>query len=118
MKREDCEKLLDVFVATALATRSIDTDAANKACESLDSLREVIVNIMENEKKPVYRDGGVVVRDAPIQWTDVTTIPAHVTKPIITCDGAGGIAVSAAYDLGRIEERKRQIDEEVVKTCL
>lgn len=86
MNKEDCEKLLDVFAATALATRSIDTDAAKEACESLDSLREVIVNIMADEKKPVYRDGGITVKEVPLPYTVSPTVTDY--KPIVTCNGS------------------------------
>lgn len=81
MKRDDCEKLLGAYRESVVA--------GNR--EAAQMLFEVIVSIMADEKKPAYRDGGVVVRNAPLEWpgltTTPTTIPAHVTKPIITCDG-------------------------------
>lgn len=88
MKRDDCEKLLGAYRESVIA--------GNR--EASQMLFEVIVGIMADEKKPAYRDGGAVVRGAPIQWpgltTTPTTIPAHVTKPIITCDGTGEITAN------------------------
>ena len=76
MKRDDCEKLLGAYRESVIA--------GNR--EAAQMLFEVIVGIMADEKKPAYRDGGIVVRDAPLEWPGLTTIPTHVTKPIITCD--------------------------------
>lgn len=76
MKRDDCEKLLGAYRESVIARNH----------EAAQMLFEVIVGIMANEKKPAYRDGGVVVRDVPLGWPGMTTTPAPVTKPIITCD--------------------------------
>lgn len=77
MKRDDCEKLLGAYRESVIA--------GNR--EAAQMLFEVIVGIMADEKKPAYRDGGVVVRNAPLEWPGLTTTPTHVTKPIeITCD--------------------------------
>lgn len=88
MKREDCEKLLDAYGA-AIEALYIGGSTERVECkgEIVDNLREVIVGIMAGERKPAYRDGGIVVRDVPLEWPGLTTTPAYVTKPIITCDG-------------------------------
>lgn len=90
MKREDCEKLLDAYGA-AIEALYIGGSTERVECkgEIVDNLREVIVGIMAHEKQPVYRDGGIV---QPFDWTKTTTVPLHVTKPVVTCDGNGEIA--------------------------
>ena len=92
MKRDDCEKLLDAYGA-AIEALYIGGSNERVECkgEVVDNLREVIVGIMADEKKPTYRDGGITVRNTMPNWADggYTTTPTYVTKPVITCDGNG-----------------------------
>lgn len=91
MRREDCEKLLDSYECIIVACENGVTVDSNDGFDmgmAHDSLREVIVGIMAHEKQPVYRDGVIV---QPSDWTKTTTVPLHVTKPVVTCDGNGEI---------------------------
>ena len=81
MKRDDCEKLLAAYRESVIAGNG----------QAAQPLFEVIVNIMADEKKPAYRDGGIVMGKPLVSFTETTPIPTHVTKPVITCDGTGGI---------------------------
>lgn len=78
MKRDDCEKLLGAYRESVIARNH----------EAAQMLFEVIVGIMADEKKSMYRDSVISVRDTPPNWADggYSTIPTHVTKPVITCD--------------------------------
>ena len=74
MNREDCEKLLAAYRESVIAGNG----------QAAQPLFEVIVNIMADEKKPVYRDNGITV--GGLDWGKVTTVPTSVTRPVITCD--------------------------------
>lgn len=96
MKRDDCEKLLTAYRESVIAGNG----------QAAQPLFEVIVGIMADEKKPSYRDG-IVVRDAPIQRPGVTTVPTHVMKPIITCNGAAEITTDDSQRYGAQADSKR-----------
>ena len=78
MNRDDCEKLLAAFRESVIAGNG----------QAAQPLSEVIVNIMAGERKPAYRGSGITVRNMTPNWADgdYTTIPTHVTRPVITCD--------------------------------
>lgn len=80
MNRDDCEKLLDAFENATIATRLGTSESIPLAKAARDSLHDVIVGIMADEKKPAYRGGGFTVRNVPL------TIPPNVSdnKPIVT----------------------------------
>lgn len=84
MIREDCEKLLAAYRESVIAGNG----------QAAQPLFEVIVGIMADEKKPAYRDGGIVMGKPMVNWTETPTIPTHVTKPVITCDGTGEITAN------------------------
>lgn len=96
MKRDDCEKLLGAYRESVIAGNH----------EAAQMLFEVIVGIMADEKKPPHRDG-IVVRDVPLQWPGITTVPTHVTKPIITCNGAAEITTDDSQRYGAQADSKR-----------
>ena len=84
MNRDDCEKLLDAFENAAIATRLGTSESMPLAKAAREDLRDVIVGIMADGKKPVYRDGGITV--GGLDWGKVTAVPA-VGRPVVTCDG-------------------------------
>ena len=85
MKREDCEKLLAAYRESVIAGNG----------QAAQPLFEVIVNIMADEKKPVYRGGITTTKNA--QWPyKPYTAPTDFPKPIVTCDGRGEITVTTA----------------------
>ena len=99
MKREDCKKLLDAYGA-AIEALYIGGSTERVECkgEVVDNLREVIVGIMADEKKPVYRNGTITVKEAPLPYRPYTVL-TDFPKPIVTCDGRGRItAVTATWD--------------------
>lgn len=103
MNREDCEKLLDSYECIIVACEkgvTVDSDDGFDMSMAHDSLREVIVGIMAGEKKPIYRDGGITVRNVPL------TIPPNVidNKPIVTCDGVyrGSVPLTVKTDVANM----------------
>ena len=84
MDRKDCEKLLDAYGA-AIEALYIGGSTERVECkgEVVDNLRDVIVGIMADEKKPVYRGNGITV--GGLDWGKVTTVPCS-TQPVVTCD--------------------------------
>ena len=85
MNREDCEKLLAAYRESVIAGNS----------QSAQPLFEVIIGIMADEKKPVYRDGGITVKEVPWIYKPYT-VPTDFPKPIVTCDGRGEITAAPA----------------------
>lgn len=58
MNREDCEKLLDAFENASAMSRLGTSESIMYAKDARDNLRDVIIGIMADGKKPAYRDGG------------------------------------------------------------
>ena len=99
MNREDCEKLLDAYAA-AVEALYLGGSADRVECkgEVVENLRDVIVGIMADEKRPVYRDGTITVKEAPLPYKPYT-VPTGFPKPIVTCDGRGEMtATTATWD--------------------
>ena len=85
MKREDCEKLLAAYRESVIAGNS----------QAAQPLFEVIVNIMADEEKPVYRGGITTAKEAPLPYRPYT-IPMDFLKPIAGDDGRGEITATTA----------------------
>ena len=94
MNREDCEKLLDACINAWVIHRQAELESfdAQLAQEIAEDLRGIVVGIMADEKKPVYRDGGITVKEVPLPYT----VPTDFPKPIVTCDGRGRITAAPA----------------------
>jgi hypothetical protein len=86
LDRKDCEKLLDACINAYLLLDQANREGLDQqfAQETAGNLREVIIAVMADEKKPVYRDNGITV--GGLDWGKVTTVPTHVTQPVVTCD--------------------------------